>query len=99
MHGLAQASTWVVFIVGIVSLAMGIFTVARGRVPLAWLRQRVRWQHWGWGQVLLGVFVLLETIPRLADSPAALVLGLSFVALVPLAGSISLYRRTHLRRP
>lgn len=35
MHGLAQASTWVVFIMGIDSLVIGIFTVARGEVPLA----------------------------------------------------------------
>lgn len=98
MHGVAQASTWVALIMGILALATGGVTVARGNVALPWLRRRVRWQPWGWGQVLLGVFLMLETLPRLANGPAALVLGLSFGALAPLAACIALYHSAQLRR-
>jgi hypothetical protein len=99
MHGVAQASTWVVLILAMFALATGGVTIAREKVALAWLRYRVCWRPWAWGQVLFGVFLMLETIPRLAHSPAALVLGLSFVALAPLAGSVALYRSARLRRP
>lgn len=99
MHGVAEVSAWVAVIAGICALATGGATIVRRKVAFPWLRQRVRWQPWAWGQVLLGVFLMLETIPRLARGSAALVLGLSFVALAPLAGSLALYRSARPRRP
>lgn len=98
MHDGAQAATWVAFVAGLSALVTGTVTVARGKVALRWLRQRVSWRPWGWGQVLLGVFIVLETVPRLANGPDALVLALSLVALAPLAGSLVLYRRAQLPR-
>jgi hypothetical protein len=98
MYDGEQAATWVVLVLGVSALVTGAVTVARGKVALPWLGQRVFWRPWGWGQVSLGVFIMLETVPRLADGPDALVLVLSLVALAPLAGCIVLCRGARLRR-
>ena len=44
--------------------------------------------------MLFGLVVLLNTVPRLAGAASGLVLILSMLALVPLAGFVVLLRRT-----
>ena len=50
------------------------------------------------GQVLFGLFVLLETVPRLASGSDLLIMVFSVVALVPLAVSAALLMRSELSR-
>jgi hypothetical protein len=53
-------------------------------VVLPWLRRR-DWRLEGWAEVLISLFVIIETVPRLADYSPAAVFGLSIAALAPLA--------------
>lgn len=99
MAALVTGTTWVAFVVGILVLVTGAATLARREPVLPWLRARVEWRRWGGSQILLGVFVMLETLPRLAHGPALLVLVFSVVAFVPLAGGIMLLRLSQSARP
>jgi hypothetical protein len=60
---------------------------------LPWQRAQIRAREGAGGQVLLGIFVLVETIPRLADASTGVVLAMSFVALIPLPLAVYLLRQ------
>jgi hypothetical protein len=97
MSEATTAMTRLAFAAGIVSVALGVATLMRHRV-FAWARRRpLRWKPFGWSQVLMGVWVIVETVPRLAAWPAVLVLATSIVALVPVIGAGVL--QTRARRP
>lgn len=96
MHGMTLAIT--AFAVGLLALVNGVTSLARKQVALPWVRPRVKWQSYGWAHVFLGIFSVLETVPRLANGTDKLVLALSLVALAPLAGAITLHTRTRLLR-
>ena len=93
MHGLAQAATWAALFVGVFMLATGSVTLMRRDVAIPWLRPRRQWKREGWAEVLFGLFVMVETVPRLVNGSPDLVFGLSIAALVPLAGAILLRMR------
>jgi hypothetical protein len=77
--------TWIALAVGCLSIGAGALALAGGKVlVLPWQRQRIRVRPWAWSQVLLGIFLLLETVPRLADASVTVVLGFSFGAAIPL---------------
>ena len=96
MHAAAEAASWVALVAGLATAATGIITLARRRVVLPWMRRRVHWKPWGRALVLMGVFGMLEVVPRLAGASADLVLGLSIAAVAPLAGAVALQARAHL---
>jgi 2-polyprenyl-6-methoxyphenol hydroxylase-like FAD-dependent oxidoreductase len=83
MHGLAVIATWTAFGAGLLVLADGVTSLVRRQVVLPWMRQRIEWQRFGWSQVLLSTFILLETVPRLANVSSGVVLAISVVAFVP----------------
>ncbi len=89
---------WIVLALAILSVAAGAVTVGSGRIVLPWLAGRVGWRRWGWAMVALGLFMALESVPRLAEASAGLVLVLSTVALLPLAISLILQVRAQLPR-
>jgi len=73
MHAAAVVATWVALLAGLAALALGLLRRRRHRD----LRR---------AQVLAGVGLLLETVPRLAGWSSLTVLVLSVLALAPLAG-------------
>lgn len=76
MHSAAIALTWIAGIAGLATLLYG----------LAGLRQRQDGERprWALTRVWLGLFVVVETFPRVAGWPAWLVLTTSLLAFVPL---------------
>lgn len=84
MHVVAQATLWAVLGVGLLLLGVGVATLVRRRVVFPWLRRR-DWRLEGCAEVLISLFVIVETVPRLADYSPAVVFALSIAALVPLA--------------
>jgi hypothetical protein len=74
-------------------LVVGIVTLLRRQVVVPRLRPTASWRPWGWSQVLFGVFVLTETLPRLAGVGAVWVLVCSLLAVAPLVGFVVLQRR------
>ena len=93
VHGIAQAATWAATLVGVVMLATGAVTLLRRELAMTWLRNRLQWKREGWAQVMFGLFVMVEAIPRLAHGSAELVFGFSIAALAPLGGAIGLRMR------
>ena len=93
-----QGILWIVLIFAILAIAAGVVTVRSGRVPVPWLRGRVLWQRWGWAMVALGLFMILESVPRLAGFSAGWVFVLSTIALLPLAVGLILQLRAQLPR-
>jgi hypothetical protein len=89
---------WIVFALAILAIAAGVVTVRSGRVALPWLRGRVLWQPWGSAMVALGLFMVLESMPRLAGFSAGWVFVLSSAALLPLAVGLILQLRAQLPR-
>lgn len=79
MHQAATALTWIAAVLGAALLVHGL--AGRGRP-----RTRP-------SSVWLGLFVVVETVPRLAGWPSGVVLVLSVLALVPLALAGRLLRR------
>jgi hypothetical protein len=100
MSGNAVFITKVALATGLISVVLGAVTAIRDRplLPqsaLPWLRRRpkrqvVNWRRFGAGQVLFGIYVLIETVPRVADASAHLIFVCSLVAFVPLAASLTL---------
>jgi hypothetical protein len=75
VHHVATVTTWLAAVLGAGSLAYG----------LAGLRSRQdRSRTQSWGRLWMGVFVLVETVPRLAGWSAGTVLVLSVLASLPL---------------
>jgi len=89
---------WIVLILAILAIAAGTVTVRSGRVAVPWLRGRVLWNRWGWAMVALGLFMVLESVPRLAGLSAGWVYLLSSAALLPLGLSLILQLRAQLPR-
>ena len=89
MHGVSLATTWAAFAVGLFAAIAGAATLM---VQRSLLRRdgRIGWRRSGWSQMLLGAFVLVETISRLAGASSATVLAFSGVAFVPLIAAIVL---------
>jgi hypothetical protein len=97
MHGSSLALTWVALGIGVVCLALGVTSLTRRRVVLPWLRQRIRWQQFGWSQLLMGAYLVLETGPRLANVSSAVLITISAFAFVPLGAAVAVMMRA--RRP
>jgi hypothetical protein len=98
MGGTLEAATWAALVAGILAGVNGAASLIRRQVTLPSLRPRFRWRPHGWAQVLFGLFVLLETVPRLASGSDLLIVVFSVVALVPLAVSTALLMRSELAR-
>ena len=94
-----SAITWVALAAGLVAVATGLIALKREQVIFPWLRNRVRWQPWARSEIMIGSFILVETVPRLAGATSGWVLALSFVALVPLIIALDLSMRSRLPRP
>jgi hypothetical protein len=78
-----------------VECAMGALLVVAGvigltgrRVVALRARQRLAWRPYGWGQLFLGVFTGIESVPRLAGLSSRVLLMTSAVAVVPLVAAI-----------
>jgi hypothetical protein len=93
MHGLALITTWVTFGAGLLFLAVGVTSLARRQVVPPWMRRRIEWQPFGWSAVLYGAFILLETLPRLANVSSGVELTFSVVALVPVLAAVVVQMR------
>jgi hypothetical protein len=89
---------WIVLVLAILAIAAGAVTVRSGRVAVPWLRGRVIWQRWGWAMVALGLFMVLEAVPRLAGSSDGWLFVLSSVAVLPLAIGLVLNHSAQLPR-
>jgi hypothetical protein len=98
MGGTLEAVTWAALVGGILAGVNGAASLIRRQVTLPWLRRRFRWRQHGWGQVLFGLFALLETVPRLADGSDLLIMVFSVGALIPLAAAAALLMRSELSR-
>ena len=87
LHEIATILTGIAMIAGAASLLLGLWRLlALRRRRAASSADRVR----PLAQVLAGIGILLETVPRLAGWPAAVVFTCSMVALLPLAGFLVL---------
>lgn len=89
---------WIVLALAVLSVVSGGVTVGTGRVAVPWLRGRVIWQRWGWAMVALGVFMVLEAVPRLAGSSDGWLFILSTVAVLPLAVGLILNHSAQMPR-
>ncbi len=82
MHHAAAVLTWVVAVLGAALLVSGLVGL------------RPQPSSAAFGRLWMGLFVLLEAVPRLAGWPAGVVLALSVLALAPLLLALrALYRR------
>jgi hypothetical protein len=84
MHHAATVLSWVVAVLGTAVLASGLARLrSGGRSSLA-----------AFGRVWMGLFALLEAVPRLAGWSSGVVLVLSVLALAPLLLAVrALYQR------
>jgi hypothetical protein len=98
MGGTLEAVTWAALVAGILAGVNGAASLIRRQVTLPWLRRRFRWRQHGSGQVLFGLFILLETVPRLANGSDLLIMVFSVGALIPLAAAAALLMRSELSR-
>ncbi|HEX4726390.1 MAG TPA: hypothetical protein VH298_01240 [Jatrophihabitans sp.] len=89
---------WIVLVLAILAIAAGAVTVRSGRVAVPWLRGRVIWQRWGWAMVALGLFMVLEAMPRLVGYSDGWVFVLSSVAVLPLVIGLVLNHSAQLPR-
>jgi hypothetical protein len=85
-----MALTWMVLWAGCVVLAVGVVALGRGA-----RRRATQKLGTAWGRVLFGVFVMIETVSRLAGTSPGLGPILSGLALIPLAAGILLLLRPH----
>jgi hypothetical protein len=97
MHGASLVLTWVALGMGVFCLALGVTSLTLRRVVLPWLRQRIRWQQFGWSQLLMGAYLVLETGPRLSNASSAVLVIISAIAFVPLGAAVVVMMRA--RRP
>jgi hypothetical protein len=88
VHGAALVMQWIALIVGVLGFAHGIGTLARQQVVMPWMRGNVDWKLYGWSQALFGVFLAIETVPRITGAPDGLTLDLSMVAFVPMLAGV-----------
>jgi hypothetical protein len=99
MSGAVVVITSVGLVVALAVLMIGAATLVRREVAVPWMRPRAHWKRWGWAQILLGVSLLLETVPRLAGYSADRVFALSIAAFAPLVAAVVLQARGRLPRP
>jgi drug/metabolite transporter (DMT)-like permease len=99
MHGLSLVLTWIAFGMGVLTLALGVTSLTRRRVVLPWLRQRIQWQQFGWSQLLMGAYLVLETAPRLANVASAVLITISAIAFVPLVAAVVVMMRARQPGP
>jgi hypothetical protein len=97
LHGLTVITTWATFGAGLLVLASAVTSLARRQVALPWMRRRIGWHPFGLSGVLCSAFVLLETVPRLANVSSGVALTFSVVALVPVLTSVVVQMRA--KRP
>jgi hypothetical protein len=89
-----EISTWAALSAGVVVLGLGVATLVRKRVfGFATKGRAIQWRPYAWAQTLVAAFILVETVPRLAGAPSGVVVVMSFVAFVPLAGGVAAQRR------
>ena len=88
MRQAAVVISWIAMVVGIFVLAIGVITLTTQRVSPPWLRGSMAWRPYGWSQLCLGSFVLIETAPRIAGAPDDVAFALSIVALLPLVAGL-----------
>lgn len=62
MSDVRPAGLWIALTFGIVVCTVGALTLINRRVPVFWLRGRVRWNRWGWAAVMIGLGLALESI-------------------------------------
>lgn len=91
------AMLWATCGLGLLALTTGVVSLLLRQV-FPWLRSRVRWQPWAWSNVMFGLFLMVESVPRLAGTTPGWALGFSLVAFVPLAAFVDLSMRARLRR-
>ena len=85
--------TWAACVMGVLLLILGLATLGRRRVLLFRTGDLSQWRSRGWSQILVALFVLLETGPRLAGASAVVVELCSIVALVPLIAALVVMTR------
>ena len=89
----ADVLTWAACAMAALLLILGLATLGRRRVLLFRTGDLSRWRSRGWSQVLVAIFVLMGTVPRLARAPVAVVELCTVVALVPLIAALVVMTR------
>jgi hypothetical protein len=85
---------WAALSAGVVVLGLGVATLVRKRVfGFATIGKTIQWRPYAWAQILMATFILVETVPRLADAPSGFVGVMSLLAFVPAVGGIASQRR------
>jgi hypothetical protein len=87
--GLTSSSPliWITAGLGVTVVVLGIVCLFRKQVPFRWLRTRYQWRSWGWAQILIGLNLVLDTVPRLMGGSAGIVIGLIVLGLALMAGA------------
>lgn len=89
MEAAGHVATWVMCIVGALTLGLGITTLSRRTVALPWQRRGTSWKRWGRGQTLLGAGFIALSLPRLASLPLGIVAVLLVFGLAAMiAGAV-----------
>ena len=96
-NALMLAMTWVAFGLGLLALTTGVVSLARQQL-FPCLRHRARWQPWAWSTIMFGLFLVTETVPRLADATAGWTFALSLAAFAPLVAFVDFSIRDRLKR-
>lgn len=97
MDRIIAVSTWGALITGVVTLGFGVATLLRQKVFVIGRQHNgksIEWRPFGWWQILLGTFIVVETVPRVTGASSWLVLVLSLFAFIPLACGIAALRRS-----
>lgn len=95
LHALA---TWSNLTVGILLVAIGLFTLARRQAVFRWQQRRFRWKPYAWSWVCLGSMFLLGNLEGPASDFSA-VLGLAVFIGVGATGAAGLLLLTRAQRP
>lgn len=86
----SEILAWAALSAGVVVLGLGGGALVSRRVfGFATKGKSIRWRPYAWAQILLGTFVVVDTVPRLAGAPSGFVVVMSILAFVPLAGSVA----------
>jgi len=97
--GITTASplTWIAAAVGLAGAIGGVTAIVKRTVIVPWLKPRFDWRWWGPAQIMVGGFLLLESIPRLASASRDSVVVLTNVGLVLLAAGLLFLWRSQRR--
>jgi biotin carboxylase len=87
----ATITTWVALAAGVATVCLGLATLCTRRIIVRRERNAgtLLWKPYGLAQILLGTFVLVETIVRVTGEPALVTLIASGFALVALMASVA----------